>query len=69
EKHNSDEARNHYNYALVYGALGDKDKAFAEMERMRIGPFRLAAMKFDPQFDPLRDDPRFKDYLKKHGVE
>ena len=26
------------NYALVYGALGEKDKAFAEMERMRTGP-------------------------------
>jgi len=69
EKHNSDGTRMNYNYALVYGALGEKDKAFAEMERMRTGPFRLASMKFDPQFDPLRGDPRFKEYLKKHGVE
>jgi len=59
----------HYNYALVYGALGEKDRAFAEMDQMAIGRFRLAAVKFDPQFDPLRGDPRFKEYLKKHGLE
>ena len=67
EKRNSQ--RIHYNYALVYGAIGDKDKAFAELNQMVIGPFRLASVKYDPQFDPLRDDPRFKEYLQKHGLE
>jgi DNA-binding winged helix-turn-helix (wHTH) protein/TolB-like protein/Tfp pilus assembly protein PilF len=67
EKHSSQ--RLHYNYALVYGALGDKDRAFAEMGQMNTGRFMLASVKYDPQFDPLRNDPRFKEFLKKYGLE
>jgi DNA-binding winged helix-turn-helix (wHTH) protein/TolB-like protein/Flp pilus assembly protein TadD len=69
EKQNPDGFRMHYNYALVYGAMGEKDKAFAELDLMNAGPFMLAGVKYDPQFDPLRGDPRFKEYMKKHGLE
>ncbi|HEY6802090.1 MAG TPA: winged helix-turn-helix domain-containing protein [Pyrinomonadaceae bacterium] len=69
EKRSSDGYRMHYNYALVYGAMGEKDKAFAELDQMNAGPFMLAGVKYDPQFDPLRGDPRFREYMKKHGLE
>lgn len=69
EKINDRGLRNNFNYALVYGALGDKDKAFAELDQVRAGRFNNAALKYEPQFDPLRDDPRFKEVLKRHGIE
>ena len=61
--------RNHFNSALVYGAMGALDQAFAELEQVRLNRPAAAAMKFDPQFDPLRADPRFSDYLKRKGIE
>jgi DNA-binding winged helix-turn-helix (wHTH) protein/TolB-like protein/Tfp pilus assembly protein PilF len=69
EKQNLDGFRMHYNYALVYGAMGEKDKAFVELDLMNAGPFMLAGVKYDPQFDPLRGDPRFQEFMKKHGLE
>lgn len=69
EKINSSGRRNHFNYALVYGAMGDKDKAFAEMDKMIVSRFTVAALKYEPQFDPLRTDPRFSEFLKKHKIE
>lgn len=61
--------RNHFNYALIFAAMGEKDKAFAEMDQMRIGMAMKASVKYEPQFDPIRDDPRFKEFLKRHGIE
>jgi tetratricopeptide (TPR) repeat protein len=53
-------------YAAIYFAeLGEKDKAFAELNRTyeeRI--YYLAWMKADPSVDSLRDDPRFEELLK-----
>ncbi|UCF78357.1 MAG: protein kinase [Candidatus Eiseniibacteriota bacterium] len=50
--------------AMYYGQLGEKDKAFAWLERAYekhdAAMFRL---KVDPPWDPLRDDPRFQDML------
>jgi DNA-binding winged helix-turn-helix (wHTH) protein/TolB-like protein/tetratricopeptide (TPR) repeat protein len=61
--------RIHFNYALVYGAMGELDKAFEELEKVMLNPSMAAAIRFDPQFDPMRADPRFKDYLKRHEIE
>ena len=69
EKLNLDRGPNHFNHALVYGAMGDLDKAFDELEKVRLNRFLAAQMKFDPQFDPLRADPRFREYLKRHQLE
>jgi DNA-binding winged helix-turn-helix (wHTH) protein/TolB-like protein/Tfp pilus assembly protein PilF len=69
EKANKTGQRSHFHYALVYGALGDKDEAFAELNQVGHYPQAAAALKFDPQLDPLRDDPRFKDVLNRHGLE
>ncbi len=52
--------------AIYYARLGEKDKAFAWLERAYekhdAAMFRL---KVEPDWDPLRDDPRFKDILQR----
>jgi Flp pilus assembly protein TadD len=55
--------------AAVYVGLGDKDKAFEWLEKdcqARNG--RLAEIRWQIQFEPLRDDPRFKDLIKRMGL-
>lgn len=52
--------------AVVYAGLGDKDKAFEWLEKdldARNG--KLAEIRWQLQFESLRDDPRFKDLLKR----
>jgi TolB-like protein/Flp pilus assembly protein TadD len=51
----------------LYAELGDKDKAFAEMEdAFRQRDWRMSAhLKTDAMIDSLRDDPRYKDFLKR----
>jgi len=68
-KHDRQGRRNHFNYAQVYAAMGERDKALAEMEQMNAGQFMMAPVKYDPCFDPLRDDERFKEFLKRHGIQ
>ena len=49
-------------------ALGEKDKAFAELNKEYENRFfGLALIKVHPQYDLLRDDPRFAELLKKVG--
>jgi len=67
EKH--EDGPTYFNHALIYGALGDMDKAFEQMEKIRLNRLVTAQMIFDPQFDPLRRDPRFNDFLKRHNIE
>ena len=50
-------------------ALGEKDKAFTILEKLyekRAG--ELTAIKVDPRFDNLRDDPRFQDLVRRMGL-
>ena len=55
--------------ASIYVALGEKDKAFAELEQsFDDRDYFLPRIKLDPFMDPLRDDPRFKDLLKRMGL-
>jgi len=55
-----------YRVANIYAALGDKDKAFAELEKaFAEHDWELHRLKIDPLMDPLRDDPRFKELLKR----
>ena len=55
--------------ASIYAALGDKDKAFAELEKSFADKdYFLPRIKLDPFMDPIRDDPRFKDLLKRMGL-
>lgn len=55
-----------YNFAIVYTALGDKDKAFAELEKSyQDHANEMIFLQVDPLLDPLRDDPRFQDLLRR----
>ena len=56
----------HYHLALIYGLLGEKDKAFAELEKALDDRDRSCnEMNVDFYMDPLRDDPRFAGLLKR----
>jgi Flp pilus assembly protein TadD len=51
--------------AVVFGALGEKDKAFAWLEKdVTERTPRPALLSVNPVFDDLRDDPRFVDLLR-----
>lgn len=50
-------------------ALGDKEAAFASLEgAYEAHDLQLLYLKADPAFDPLRDDPRFADLLRRIGL-
>lgn len=54
--------------ALLYAGMGDKDQAFAWLDKAfeeRSG--YLMEIHLDPMFDPLRSDPRFAALLKRLG--
>jgi serine/threonine-protein kinase len=55
-----------YMLALVHTALRDKTRAFDELERaLEIRDVWLVFVGVEPQFDPLRGDPRFGDLLRR----
>jgi len=55
-----------YLVATGDGALGDKDAAFAELEKAyQNHDWFLQRIKVDPSVDPLRDDPRFDAIVKR----
>jgi tetratricopeptide (TPR) repeat protein len=59
-------ARHPYYVALIYAALGDKDRAFRylyEAHRMHEAPMVL--LKAEPKLDSLRSDARYRDLLIK----
>jgi len=58
-----------YNIAVVYAGLGDKNQAFAWLERAYADrSFYLTWLKYDPQLDSLRSDPRFADLMRRVGL-
>jgi adenylate cyclase len=55
-----DEFSTTYNLACAYAELGERDKALDMLERAaRQGGGNLGWIRQDPDFDSLRDDPRF----------
>jgi serine/threonine-protein kinase len=56
-------------FAGIYGALGEKDQAFALLNQAyEDRDFFLVALKVEPSFDPLRSDPRFSALVKRVGL-
>jgi tetratricopeptide (TPR) repeat protein len=52
--------------AFVYIGMGERDKAFAQLEEVYQGRFSgLAFLLTDPVYDSLRDDPRFADLARR----
>ncbi|MBL8207228.1 MAG: tetratricopeptide repeat protein, partial [Blastocatellia bacterium] len=56
-------------FAQIYTALGEKDQAFAwlekEYEDRGVG---LMGLRTEPMWDPLRSDPRFTNLLQKMNL-
>ena len=52
--------------AAIYGELGERDKAFEELRKaFELRDWELYRLNADPYWRPLRDDPRFKEVLKR----
>jgi TolB-like protein/Tfp pilus assembly protein PilF len=56
-----------YGLALLYAGLGDKDLAFQWLERAHDerSAFNLMTLAVEPRLDPLREDRRFQDLLRR----
>jgi len=58
-----------YHHALAYAALGDRERAFGQIEKLYVTrSVDLLALKTDPAWDDLRDVPRFQELLRRFGV-
>ncbi len=58
-----------FDLALIYVALGDKEKAFQWLQKaFEERATFLVYMKWEPRLDPLRSDPRFQDFLRRIGL-
>ena len=51
---------------LIYGSLGDKERAFEALLRtVEKNPWRAATWMHRPEVATLRDDPRFADFRRR----
>jgi tetratricopeptide (TPR) repeat protein len=58
-----------FEYAMIYAALGDKDRAFEELERaFELRSNFIVFLKYDPRAVSLRADPRFADLARRIGI-
>ena len=57
-----------YGVAIVYVGLGDHEQAYKWLDRAYDEQnTELTFLKVDPRVDPLRDNSRFRELLKKVG--
>jgi len=68
-----DESRHHYVRAEIlamgYAAMGDRDRAFACLERaFQARSAGLVYLHIDPAYAPLRGDPRFAGLVRRIGL-
>ena len=55
--------------AEIFAQLGEKDQAFAWLERAyQERSFMMLYLKVAPNLDPLRADPRYADLLRRVGL-
>jgi serine/threonine-protein kinase len=58
-----------YRAAIIYAALGDRDRAFEALDRTaEREPQRVPLLLTWPEMAPLRDDPRFTAIKKRFGL-
>lgn len=58
-----------YGLAIVYAHLGEKTKAFENLERaLAERDTQITELAIEPQFDTLRSDPRFADFESRVGL-
>ena len=58
-----------HSLALAYVQLGDNDRALASLEKVYTqGGAGMRSLKVNPEWDPLRADPRFKDLMRRANV-
>jgi serine/threonine protein kinase/Flp pilus assembly protein TadD len=58
-----------YGIALIYAGLGEKDQAFAWLEKAyEEHSFKMAWLKVEPRWDSLRSDPRFAALVRRIGL-
>ena len=59
------EGVNNYQIAIAFAQLGEKDQAFAYLNKLvEERSWQIATLNVDPQVDPLRGDPRFNELLR-----
>jgi serine/threonine-protein kinase len=59
-----------FDLAMVCTGLGDKDQAFAWLEKdLKSHSGLLPYVRWDPFFEPLRADPRFADLMRRIGLK
>ena len=69
QKHVQNTGVGRYEIALVYAGLGEKDEAFAWLEKAFVVRDKgLTYLKIDPCLDPLRSDSRFQDLVRRVGL-
>lgn len=55
--------------ARAYRAMGDNDETISWLEKaLSQHSDTITALKVNPEFDPLRGDPRFQDLLRRSGL-
>ena len=58
-----------YSVAVIYAGLGEKEQAFQWLEKAdEERSTELVFLKVDPRLDPLRNDSRFQELVKRVGV-
>jgi TolB-like protein/tetratricopeptide (TPR) repeat protein len=69
QEHVKENGVGRYEIALVYAGLGKRQEAFKWLEdSYNAHDVGLIYLKIDPCLDPLRDDPRFDDLLRRVGL-
>jgi eukaryotic-like serine/threonine-protein kinase len=58
----------HYTAACDYALLGEKDAAFADLEKAFATHTGLLPIKVDPELENIRSDPRYGDLLRRIGL-
>ena len=59
-----------YSLALAYGVMGEKDMAFEWLEiAYRDRSEYMVPMRIDPKIDAIKDDPRFRDLVRRMGYD